>query len=93
MGHLNNRAHGERALEPYVKAVPVDVSSADQPLTVASRAIYFGGASAADIAVEMVEEKGVSRTFKRVPPGTTLRIAASKILKTGTTATDVLVLI
>lgn len=50
--------------------------------------LYYGGASAANIAVTMASSPGagVSVVFTNVQPGTTLPIAVRQIRSTGTTA-------
>ena len=51
-----------------------------------TRAIYVGGAG----AVKVNMEDGTTVTFTAVPVGTTLRIKATRVYSTGTTATNLL---
>lgn len=58
------------------------------PLTQVSRQIYVGGFG--DLAVEM--KSGATLVFANVPAGSTLPYRVSRVLATGTTATDIVVL-
>lgn len=50
--------------------------------------LYIGGAG--DVAVVM--KGGASVTFKAVPVGTVLKISVTKVMATGTTATNIVAL-
>lgn len=65
--------------------IAVDVSAADQTLTKTSRAIMVGVAG--DVAVQMID--GTTGTLPALNPGTVYPIAATKIVKIGTTATGI----
>ena len=62
-------------------------------LTLVTRAIYVGGAG--DVKVDLPGRQGepaTTVTFKAVPVGTLLPIAASRVYATGTTATNLVAL-
>lgn len=91
MAKRNGRMQGaRRSTDPYVDAVPLDVSAADQVLAVSSRGVYVGGTG--DLVVELVEGSA-SVTFKAVPAGAELHIAVKRVIKAGTTVTDSLLLL
>ncbi|WP_299077122.1 hypothetical protein [uncultured Paraglaciecola sp.] len=74
-----------------VKAVAV--TTADTDLATSYRALYHGGASAADIVVYMAGDKtDTAITFKNVPSGALLPIQVRQV-RTATTATDIVGLI
>lgn len=83
---------GLEAIAPYGYAWAVTPSdSAD--LSSETRAIYVGGAGA--VACQMYDaatNKLASVTFAAVPVGTTLEIKTSRVLSTGTTATNLVAL-
>jgi len=54
-----------------------------------TRALYVGGAG----TIAVVLASGASLTFASVSPGTVLPVRATKIMATGTTATDILGLV
>ena len=60
----------------------------DADLTTPTRAIYVGGAG--DVVVKSADN--VTVTFSAVPAGTTLPIVTSRVMSTGTTATNLLAL-
>lgn len=79
----------------YERAVAVDISSADHQVSahanmagVRPRALYVGGAG--DVVVRTMH--GHTVTFKSVPAGTTLPIAVDAVVRTNTTATNILAL-
>lgn len=75
---------------PAVDAAAVDLSSADATYATGSEPerLYVGGAG--DVIVTTL--KGTTVTFKAVPVGTVLPIACSAVVKTGTTASNLLAL-
>lgn len=91
MAVRNRRMAGARkANDPAVDAVAIDVSSTDQTPATSSRAVYVGGTG--DLVVQLVEGT-TSVTFKAVPVGTVLPIAVKKVIKSGTTVTNSLLLL
>jgi len=75
---------------PATKAVAVTKSDAT---VVDFASLYIGGAG--DVAVEARNMSGTAAnvTFKAVPAGTVLPIACTKVLSTGTSATDIVGLV
>jgi hypothetical protein len=73
---------------PARNAVAVDVSVVDQILATESRGIYVG--TAGTLAVDMVG--GGSAISFTCPAGILLPIQCSKILNTGTSATNIVAL-
>lgn len=60
-------------------------------LAVASKCLYVGGAG--DLAMIMVDDAdSQSVTLKAVPVGTVLNVQVRRVLNTGTTATNIVVL-
>lgn len=59
------------------------------PLAETTRALYVGGAG----AVSVVLASGASLSFASVSPGTVLPVRVTKVMATGTTATDILGLV
>lgn len=75
--------------DPAVKAVAVTPSDSTDLTVAPCRALWVGGAGA--VAVILADDtSGV--TFSAVPAGTLLRVAAKRVLSTGTTATAILAL-
>ncbi len=75
-------------LAPAGGAAAVDISSTDAPITPPSRGIYVGGAG--DLKVDL--PNGTTVTFVALAAGLCHPIAATKVYKTGTTATSILAL-
>lgn len=71
------------------KAITVDVSGGDQAFALGCRALYIGGTG--NVAVTM--RGGGNITYVGLPAGAILPISVSAVLQTGTTATDVVVLL
>jgi len=72
--------------DPAVSVLDVQPSDT-QKLPFTPHSIYIGGDG--DLAVEMPD--GSTATHKSVPAGRDLPLRASKILATGTTATDLVI--
>ena len=68
-------------------AAAVDISAADAALSPACRFLYIGGTG----AVKVDTEGGQTVTFSAVPVGY-LYVRATKVYKTGTTATNIVAL-
>ncbi len=82
MDQFNNHAPGlESPASNAESVVPSD--TVDVPHT--TRAIYVGGAG--DVSVEMKD--GGAVTFRNVNAGAVVAIRVSRVLATGTTATDI----
>lgn len=75
--------------EPYTSAVAIDVSAADQDLVISCRGIFVGGAG--NLALRFVD--GTTITLTGCAAGTVYRFCANRIVKTGTTATNLVALI
>lgn len=74
---------------PAANAAAVDLSSTDATIAPPSRGIYVSGAG--DVKVDLVGgQTGI--TFAAVPAGSILPVQVSKIYKTGSTATSMVVL-
>ena len=72
------------------KAVPVEPSDKES-FKFASECLYIG--SGGDVALRMFGDKnGKPVVFKNVPDGTMLKLMVIQVLKTGTTAKDILAL-
>ena len=88
MPATDNYATFQANLEaPYERgeaATPHDTNE----LTLASRAIYVGGAG----ALALVLVSGDAVTLSGVPAGTMLRVRAKQVKSTGTTATNIVAL-
>lgn len=76
-----------KSISPALEAQAVDISSVDHAFPKPCNAIYVGGTGV--IIVEMGNVAGgvVNVTFSAVPAGYQLNVAATKVIKTGTTAT------
>lgn len=66
----------------------VDISSADFALNKPSRAVYVGGAG--DLMVAM-QDQNITQKIPSVPAGAWLPISITKVYKTNTTATLIVV--
>lgn len=69
---------------PARSSVAIDISATDHNLETSCRGIYVGGAG--NIICRLVGDSS-DRTFSNVLAGTVLPVQASKITRTGTTAT------
>lgn len=75
---------------PYTKATAVDLSSTDAAFTPAvPRALYVGVSG--DVIVKLKDAPTTAVTFKAAPVGV-LPVRAVAVVKTGTTATNLLAL-
>lgn len=81
---MDKDANARRSMIPWVAAA-VDVSSTVATFTDPTQ-LYVG--TTGDVKVDMFES-GTAITFKNVPSGGFLPIAASKVYKAGTTATNI----
>lgn len=83
---LASKAESETLHESFLDGQAVDISSTDHTFKKLTRGIYIGGAG----AIVLVLASGRTLTFSAVPVGTMLKVAASKVIKTNTTATNIL---
>lgn len=70
-------------------AVTVDISSTDH--TVTARGVYVG--TAGNLVVELVGRPGTAVTYYNIAAGVEHPMAISKVVRTGTTASQILELI
>lgn len=80
-------ATGTGPVRPYTKAAAVTPN--DDTVLTTTRALYVGGAGA--VAVRLADDSSAV-TLAAVPAGTLLPIRASRVLSTGTTATNIVAL-
>ena len=72
---------------PFVKAAAVTPS--DSTVLAATRGLYVGGTGA---VVVLMADDSSSVTFAAVPVGTVLNVRVTKVLSTGTAATNIVAL-
>jgi hypothetical protein len=75
---------GDDLLAPASDAAAVTKSDT-VPLTVASKRLWIGGVG----DVNLITVKGTTVKYSAVPAGTYLRVRATQVLATGTTATNI----
>jgi hypothetical protein len=80
---------GTRPLAPFVKAAAITPNDSTDLPTKPCLAIYVGGAGAVK-AILADDTEAV--TFVAVPVGTVLHVRATRVLSTGTTATNLVAL-
>lgn len=71
------------------KAVTVDISTTDHIVT--ARGVYVG--TSGNLVVELVDNPGTSVTYYNIAAGVEHPMAISKVVRTGTTASQLLALI
>jgi hypothetical protein len=77
--------------QPAENAYPVTYTDGVFTPPETGRAIYVGVTG--DIVVRLVGNPSVSRTFKGAVAGSTIPIRVASIIQSGTTATDILLLV
>lgn len=77
--------------QPADKALPVTYTSGSFTPAEAGRGLYVGGSG--NVVVRLVGEPSTSRTFSGVVAGSVLPIRVSSIIESGTTATNLLILV
>lgn len=75
---------------PYVSGATVTPNDSTALAGGATKALWIGGAG--NITITWLGGTQANQTFTSVPAGTLLRVRATKVLATGTTATNIVAL-